>query len=248
MRRVSAFCKLWTWCITGRMEGAALSNKPMKLLCITDLHSSATALAGILAEAGPVDLILLGGDITSFGTPEEAANLVGQAQSRGVPVLAVAGNCDSLQIDARLSEMGVGIHGRGVTLGLVGFHGLSASPPWRSHMYCLEEGQLLQALQAGYEQIAHAHRHVVLAHAPPRDGRLDRTFLGQHVGSTALRQFIEKHQPDLVVCGHVHEARGVELLGRTTVVNCGAASTGRYALVQIDLDKDVPVSAELRKA
>jgi Icc-related predicted phosphoesterase len=220
----------------------------MKLFCIPYLHSSATALDCILAEAGSVDLILLGGDITSFGTPEEAANLVCRALATGVPVLAVAGNCDSPQIQRRLEEMDVSLHARGILLEEVGFHGLSASPPWRSHMYCLPEDELQHALQVGYRQIADARRHVVLAHAPPRDGQLDRTFLGRHVGSTALREFIERHQPNLVVCGHVHEARGVESLGRTTVVNCGAASAGWYGVVEIEPEKDVPVRPELRKA
>ncbi len=223
----------------------------MKLLCITDLHSSGTALDCILAEAGPVDLILLGGDITSFGTPEEAENLVRRAQAAGAPVLAVAGNCDSPQIQHRLEEIGVSLHGRGLLQAEIGFHGLSGSPPWRSHMYCFPEDQIQHLLQIGYRQIADARLHVLLAHAPPRDGRLDRTYLGQHVGSRALREFIDQHQPDLVVCGHVHEARGVELLGRTTVVNCGAASAGWYGLVQIEPEKpqtNVPVHVELRKA
>jgi len=80
---------------------------------------------------------------------------------------------------------------------------------------------------------------MVLAHVPPHDCRLDCTGLGDHVGSRALRRFIDEHQPDLVVCGHVHEARGTERLGRTLVVNCGPATSGCYALLDLDERMDV---------
>jgi Icc-related predicted phosphoesterase len=31
---------------------------------------------------------------------------------------------------------------------------------------------------------------------------------GQHVGSTAIRSFIEMARPNFVVCGHIHERAG----------------------------------------
>jgi Icc-related predicted phosphoesterase len=46
--------------------------------------------------------------------------------------------------------------------------------------------------------------------------------------------FIELHQPDVVVCGHVHEARGVDTIGKTQVVNCGQAGKGYYAVINLD--------------
>lgn len=202
----------------------------MKLLGITDLHGSQAALERILAAAGPVDLILLGGDLTNFGSSAEAERLVRQAQAGGTTVLAVAGNCDSAQIDRRLEELGVSLMGRGVIHDGVGLHGLSAMPPWRGDMYQLSEGELGEALQAGYGQISGADHHVVLSHPPPRSEAIDRTSRGRHVGSTALRSFLDETQPGLVICGHIHEARGLEKFGRTTAVNCGLAAAGCYAL------------------
>jgi len=208
------------------------------------LHDRPAALERILAAAGPVDAVLLGGDLTNFGTPADARRLVEQAQAGGAPVLAVAGNCDSAEIEGELVALGVSLHGRGVVLGGVGIHGLSAIPPWRRGMYQMTEEQLAAALQAGYAQITAAARHVVVAHAPPRNGRLDRTFLLRHVGSQALREFIERTRPGLVICGHIHEARGVEQLGRTTVVNCGPAASGYFAAAEVAEE----VKVELRRA
>ena len=62
--------------------------------------------------------------------------------------------------------------------------------------------------------------------------------------NTALRDFIEKTQPALVLCGHIHEGRGIEQFGRTTVVNCGLAASGFYALATVGDRVDV----ELRRA
>lgn len=225
----------------------------MRLTCITDLHDSPSALDRILAQAGQADLVLLGGDITSFGSPRDAERLVRQAQLSGAPVLAVAGNCDSADIERRLAELGVSLFRRATAVGRVGLHGLSAMPPWQSRMYHFSERELAEHLEDGHRQLLGKGDtsnspgglvHVVLSHAPPRDCRLDRTFLGRHVGSEALREFIDRTQPALVLCGHIHEGRGVETLGRTTVVNCGAAAGGSYALVEIGQD----VRVELRQA
>ncbi len=206
----------------------------MKILGITDIHNRIENLQRILKDADQVDLVCLGGDLTNFGTPENAETIVHIAQSNKVPVLAVAGNCDTALIDQRLMELSVSVAGRGMIIKDIGIHGLSATPPWRRGMYEFEEEQLAQQLEVGFSQVQNARWHVVLAHVPPRNGKLDRTFFFQHVGSLALREFVDKTQPALVICGHIHESRGVEMLGATTVVNCGAAASGYYALIELE--------------
>jgi Icc-related predicted phosphoesterase len=67
---------------------------------------------------------------------------------------------------------------------------------------------------------------------------------GENVGSTALRAFIERTQPAVVFCGHIHEGRGVEQIGRTTVVNCGPAAAAMYAVAEFGS----AVQVELRQA
>ena len=205
----------------------------MKLLCITDIHNRLEPFQHILGHAGPTDMILLGGDLTNFGTPADVEKIVYIAQSANLPVLAVAGNCDSAQIDRRLVELGVSVAEKGIIINDVGIHGLSAAPPWRRGMYEFTEEELAAQLQAGYNQIQNARWHVVLSHVPPRGIKLDRTHFFEHVGSTALREFIEQTHPALVVCGHIHESRGVDMLGPTTVVNCGPAGSGFYAIAEI---------------
>jgi Icc-related predicted phosphoesterase len=43
------------------------------------------------------------------------------------------------------------------------------------------------------------------------------------VGSTAVRDAIQKYQPPLSVHGHIHESRGVAKIGRTRTVNPGSS-------------------------
>jgi hypothetical protein len=54
------------------------------------------------------------------------------------------------------------------------------------------------------------------------------------VGSLSLRRFIDDFRPDLLICGHIHEDKGVALLGKTTVVNVGEMRQGYAALIEMD--------------
>jgi Icc-related predicted phosphoesterase len=206
----------------------------MRLLCITDLHGDASALDRIVAEADDVDVVLLGGDITHFGTPNAAEDFVRHVQRRAPKVFAVAGNCDSQRIDERLAEIGVSLFGRGVVYQGVGFYGVSAMPPWLGNMYELTEAEIAAALSAGKQQLPPtAGPEVVLSHPPPHGSLVDLTRRGEHVGSLSVRAFVDQVQPALVVCGHIHEGRGIDTLGATTVVNCGPAYQGYYAVAEV---------------
>lgn len=203
----------------------------MVIIGISDIHGRLNALKAILAQAGPCDIVVLAGDLTHFGSPRDVDNIVETCRSCAKLVFAVAGNCDNEAVENRLVELGVGIAGRGVIVDGVGFHGLSGIPPWRPGMYQFSEETLAGNLQRGFQEIADSLFRVLLTHVPPRQTNLDRVLWGCHVGSHAVREFISTCQPGLVVCGHVHEGRGVDVQGETTIVNCGHAASGYYAKI-----------------
>ncbi len=64
-------------------------------------------------------------------------------------------------------------------------------------------------------------RHPDQPFAAPR-GVADRTSAGQSVGSLAVAEAIRRVQPELVLCGHIHDSWGEEgRIGTTRIVNLG---------------------------
>lgn len=68
---------------------------------------------------------------------------------------------------------------------------------------------------------------VMIAHAPPK-GVLDSDGRGNY-GTQALRRYIAKYEPEIVICGHVHEEYGTKVIGRTHVYNV-AMCDGNYTM------------------
>jgi len=206
----------------------------MRIAYVVDVHGHFAAVAEALAAVGPVDLLLVGGDITTGGTPDEAARAIESWQGLAPRLLAVAGNMDSPAIDARLAGLGVALDGRGVVIDGVGIFGVSAAPlsPLRTP-YELPDAELRRRIEAGFAAVRGCSVTIFCPHAPPRGTACDRLRSGEHVGSEVVRAFVGRAQPDLVLCGHIHESRGRDRLGRTLVVNPGPVSAGHYALVEI---------------
>jgi Icc-related predicted phosphoesterase len=109
---------------------------------------------------------------------------------------------------------------------------------------------------AGAEDVSRA---VFLFHSPPHrtaldraalDGRtVDHAPLDVHIGSIAIRRFIEARQPRLTLHGHVHESARLtgawqERIGRTLCLS--AAHDGpELALVRFDLEDPSAATREL---
>ena len=90
---------------------------------------------------------------------------------------------------------------------------------------------------------------IVISHNPPKDTKVDMISNGMHVGSVLYRAFLETYQPLLAVSGHVHEAVGIDTVGRTTVINPGALMEGCYAVADVQKQNGtwVVTNASLKK-
>jgi uncharacterized protein len=144
---------------------------------------------------------------------------------------------DSAAIDACLAELGVALDSRGFTFGDIGVFGVSAAPKSPLNTpYELGDDELARRIEDGFQAVKDCRVRIFCPHAPPSDTACDRLPSGEHVGNTVIRAFIERVQPDLTLCGHIHEARGTDEIGRTQIVNPGPARAGHYALVEIDGD------------
>jgi Icc-related predicted phosphoesterase len=206
----------------------------MRIAFVVDVHDRFDEVPRALEAIGPVDVLVVGGDLTNAGTPEDAERAIGLWRPLAPRLLAVAGNMDSPAIDDRLVALGVSIDGRGVIVDGVGLFGASASPPtpFRTPHEVPDE-TLADSAQAGLDDVASAPLKIFVPHSPPYGTVCDLLRSGEHVGSRSLRTFIEREQPDLVLCGHVHEARGEDRLERSRIVNPGPALAGHYAVVEV---------------
>jgi len=75
-------------------------------------------------------------------------------------------------------------------------------------------------------KISDPKKTVYVIHDPPWNTNLDVLYNGQHIGSMAVRRFIERHQPPLVLSGHIHESpkasgKITDRIGDTLCVNPG---------------------------
>jgi Icc-related predicted phosphoesterase len=116
----------------------------------------------------------------------------------------------------------------------------------------LDEDELYRRVERLAEQLEQPARAIFNLHVPPYDSKLDTAAeLDEHlavvtigaeaklipVGSTAVRELIERYQPLLSLHGHVHESPGATRIGRTLCVNPGSAyHTGRIAGCLVKLE------------
>ena len=212
----------------------------MRIAYLVDVHDRFDAVPQAMRELGPVDVVIVGGDITTAGTAEDAERAIEQWRPLAPQLFALAGNMDSPAIEARLADLGVSLDGRGSILDHIGIFGVSAAPrsPLRTP-YELDDDEIQRRIEGGFEDVKHCPRKIFCPHAPPMDTACDRLGNGEHVGSAVIRTFIEREQPDLVLCGHIHESRGTDTIAAAQVVNPGPAFAGHYALVEIDGRVDV---------
>src|SRR2546425_2037957 len=156
------------------------------------------------------DVFVVAGDITHNGPLSFAEEFL---QGLAVPTLAVPGNNDPREILAVLDRCAVNLHGRKAAVAGRTFVGIGgANPTPFNTPFELSEDEILGMLRRTMERGA-----ILVSHPPPR-GVVDVVHSGAHVGSTAVRAVVEEYEPPLVLCGHIHEARGVAKLGPTTIV------------------------------
>ncbi|MEM2638370.1 MAG: metallophosphoesterase family protein, partial [Candidatus Hadarchaeales archaeon] len=212
----------------------------LKILVAADFHGAATAESNLskFLERG-YDCAILIGDLTEFGPPEVAESILSLVESFKIPVLSVPGNCDPKDILAILDRHGANLHGKCRKIGDVIFVGLGGSniTPFRTP-FELTEAEILEELSALLEGVK--GRWALVTHAPPFETKLDELPSGTHVGSKSVRQIVEEKQPLLLACGHIHEARAIDRIKNTIMVNPGPISKGFAAEVVIT-ENDVHV-------
>lgn len=228
----------------------------MKLLLISDGHGDTAALDALEPVAAACDAVLFAGDFAKFGHPDTGKPFLERLAKLHDQVFAVTGNCDLPGFRDEVEALDISVEGSlsyfsglliGGSGGALRHHG--ATPNEREEEELAADLSLAAGSSGeddGSEEAGppagtvFRDNLVVIAHHPPKDTLADLLPSGSHVGSAALRSFIDSERPLLYLCGHIHEASSVDRAGDTVVVNPGALNAGQYALAELTGGKNGP--------
>ena len=189
----------------------------MRILAFSDLHLARARAADLVAASSDADLVIGAGDFCNMrqGLSEAMALLSGIT----APFVVVPGNAESVEELQAAANPGMRVlHGTGVDVNRLRVFGLGYGVPvtpfgsWSCDLSEEDAGQMLAKCEAA---------DILVLHSPPK-GVADVTSGGQSVGSTAIHDAIERIQPRLAFCGHIHDSWGrTGRIGATQVVNLG---------------------------
>jgi uncharacterized protein len=190
-----------------------------------------------------VDLVLLAGDLTTHGEPEQATILADACREIETPVVAVLGNHDlhagkADEVAEVLTDAGIDLLDRSHTthtvgecrVGIAGVKGFVGGfrgrglpdfgEPSLRRIYA-ETGAEVDALAEGLRKIALCPFRVVLMHYAPVPETLpgEPPEIWPFLGSDRLAAPLVEHRPDLVLHGHAHSGRLEGSLGGIPVFN-----------------------------
>ena len=187
-----------------------------RILAFSDMHLSRRCAREVVAAAADADLVVGAGDFcTQRKGLDEAMEMLADILPDAVLVPGNAESADELRAAAGPATVlhGEGNERAGLTIFGLGY-AVPVTPfgPWSCEM----DEDDAAAMLAGMERA-----DLLVLHSPPR-GIADMTSGGASVGSTAIRAAIERAQPRLAVCGHIHDSWGRSgLIGATRVHNLG---------------------------
>jgi uncharacterized protein len=190
----------------------------MKILAASDVHGDTRWIEklAIQAAAEKVDLVLLCGDLVLDESMTE--NIVGPFKKRGLQVALLPGNHESAATTSFLAQQydAHHLHGYGLKIGDIGFFGAGHA---NVGPHSIEDDELFGLLQKSFAYVKDAKKKIMVTHVHPSDGLIEKMSFP---GMSAVKKAIHEFNPDLHLCGHIHECEGIEeMVGSTKSINVG---------------------------
>ena len=211
------------------------SPRVIRVAAVGDIHFGDDCVGCLAPQMGSIgeqaDVLLIAGDLTKHGAPEEATVLASELKSVPIPVVAVLGNhdyhCDAQEEIRRIVE-GAGVtvlEGEstvlnlgGRTLGIAGtkgfgggFAGASGSDFGEPEMkaFIRHTKSVSQKLCEQLTSLSSDYRVALLHYSPVEDTLVgERLEIYPFLGSYLLAEAIDTAGADLAIHGHAH--RGSE--------------------------------------
>lgn len=221
----------------------------MKILSVACIHNDVEGLLALIDKISGMkfDVVVCPGDFTDLSLPKGFSRvdvgkiILEELKSLGKPVVAVPGSWDK-DLIGLLQNDNVSVHGKGLVYGGVGFYGYGGARTPFGTPFEPTDSEIEAGLRVAHKDVENVAIKVQVTHAPPINTKVDVIFSGAHVGSEAVRKIIEELRPTVAISAHIHEAKGVDVVGTTKIVNPGRFPEGTCALITID---DGRVNAEI---
>jgi Icc-related predicted phosphoesterase len=208
----------------------------MRVYAASDLH-------GFYPDIPDCELLLLGGDYSPSRDEHRAKEFFKGEFSdwlKQVPakyIVGIAGNHDYTLLDREFAKSLPWIYLQDELLDLEGVRiwGTPWTPVFGDWAFMEPENRLAHRFGKIPDKL-----DILLTHGPAHSV-LDKTVGGTRAGSKMLYSIIKQVNPDSVVCGHIHEAHGIEQIADTRFYN--VAHVTEYMQPKYD-----PVNIPLRAA
>jgi Icc-related predicted phosphoesterase len=211
----------------GRHKGRKRGGLDLRIAAVGDLHCTKTSqgkLAPIFAHAAErADVLLLAGDLTDYGQPDEAHVLARELAAVKMPTIAVLGNHDfesGQQDEVKRILVEGGIHvldgdaheiegvGFAGVKGFAGGFGQRALGPWGENaikIFVQEAVDEALKLEAALARLRTPVKVVLLHYAPIEDTvRGEPPTIFPFLGSSRLEEPIDRYHAHAVFHGHAH--------------------------------------------
>ena len=212
-----------------------------KILAISDVHGEENENLYTYLNNNDIDLVLILGDITDFGPLDFVGSFIEKIAECDVDVIAIPGNCDPKGICNAINEVSFCLHNNIIAYGdaiLFGYGGSNETPfntPGE-----IQDNKIygdVYELLANYDYVYNdkvPKVKILVTHAPPFNTEADKMENGEHVGSQGILKSIHEFEPQINVCGHIHEAKSLSKIGKVTdVANPGMLKDNGAVLIDI---------------
>ena len=221
-----------------------------KILAISDVHGEENENLYNYLNNNDINLVLVLGDITDFGPLEFASEFLEKIADCGVDVIAIPGNCDPKGICNAINETSFCLHNNIIAYDdaiLFGYGGSNETPfntPGE-----IQDNKIygdVYELLANYDYVYNKEVpkvRILVTHAPPYNTEADKMENGEHVGSSGILKSIHEFEPEINVCGHIHEAKSLSKIGITTdVANPGMLKDNGAVLIELKGGSEYDIS------
>ena len=192
----------------------------MKLLAFSDIHGSKQALRKLktFSNQNNPDIIVCAGDITNF--EENIRSILIKLNSFKKPIVIIHGNHESAETFNILKKRHKNIN-----------YVHNSSFKFQNYLFIGFGGGGFSSTDTDLKKASKKLENIIknnkgkkiimITHGPPYKTKLD--YLDkEYTGSKTLTEFIKKNQPDLLVCGHIHENAGKQdFINKTKILNPG---------------------------